>query len=421
MSVEVTSLRSGLRVATDTVRYVETVSLGIWVNAGARLENKVNNGVAHFLEHMAFKGTKTRSAQQIAEAIEGVGGSMNAYTSREVTAYYVRILKENVPLALEILSDILENSTFAQEEMDREREVILQEIGRANDTPDDIVYDYFQEQAYLDQSLGQTILGPTNTIRSMPRQTLIEFMDDYYSPKQMVVAAAGNISHEEMVKLAEMHCHFNRGTKSPQPPKGEYIGGERRETRDLEQLHLLLGFKGVSYHDPALYTAAVAAAVMGGGMSSRLFQEIREKRGLVYSIYAFSSSYTDTGTFGIYAGTGQKESCELLKVTLQEMNRATRTLTLPEVDRAKAQIKASTLMALESMSSRARRMAQNLFIYDRVLSLEEIIGRIDAVSLPEIQSYIGQLIASPLTFACVGPTNSLPSFDDIKEFCQQAG
>jgi predicted Zn-dependent peptidase len=409
MKVRISTLKNGLRIATDALPSVETVSLGIWVGAGSRCETKDNNGVAHFLEHMAFKGTKKRNALQIAEEIENVGGYLNAYTSREVTAYYAKILKGDVPLALDILSDILQNSTFDLEEMEREREVIIQEIGQSKDTPDDIIFDHFQEAAYPDQPMGRPILGPASLIKKMPREMLMTFMETLYTPDNMVLVASGNVDHEEIVKQAEECLSAIPEKKQPKPEASVFKGGEYRENRKLEQLHALLGFEGNASTCKDYYTATLYSTVLGGGMSSRLFQEIREKRGLVYTIYSFMNANSDTGLFGIYAGTGEQGSKTLMDVTFAELEKMTHTVKEEELHRAKAQVKASLLMGLESTNNRARRIAHNILTHGRVIDIEEIVQKIESVNVTQIQKYGTHLIQKPKVFAALGPIGSLPS------------
>ena len=293
--IEITTLANGLRVATATMTNVQTASVGVWVDAGARHETPEINGVAHMLEHMAFKGTHQRSARGIAEAIENVGGQLNAYTSREQTAYYARVLADDVPLAVDLLADILQHSVFDEEELARERGVVVQEIGQVNDTPDDLVFDQFQETAFPGQALGRSILGPPEVVAAMPRTTLVDYMARHYGPKRMVLAAAGKIEHERVVDLGERLFRELPAAGDDQGEPAEYRGGERREERDLEQAHLLLGLPAFAYTDDDFYALQVLSAMLGGGMSSRLFQEVRENRGLAYSIFSFASCYRDTG------------------------------------------------------------------------------------------------------------------------------
>lgn len=414
MSIQVTTLENGLRVVTDTIPHVETASLGIWVKAGTRNETKEINGVAHFLEHMAFKGTERHSAQEIAEKIEAVGGYLNAYTSREITAYYARVLKKDTALALDILMDILHHSTFVEEELNKEREVIIQEIGQSQDTPDDVIFDYFQELGYPDQPMGWSTLGPASTIKTMRREALIQFMGDHYDPRHMVVAAAGNVSHDEILKQVKDLFHLPHVKKTIEPLKGTYQGGRLIQKKELEQLHIVYGFEGVSFATDHFYTASLYSVIMGGGMASRLFQEIREKRGLVYTIYAFSSPYQDTGLFGFYAGTSKEEGLHLMEVLGEELHKSTHSLTVPELERAKNQIKSSLLMGLESTSGRSRQAAQHLLMHDRIIPSKEIMKKIDAVSLEHVHQFAEKLLSGPSIFTALGPTDVLDNFHPVK-------
>ena len=317
-TTRITTLDSGLRVATETMASVQTASVGVWIDVGARYETPEVNGVAHMLEHMAFKGTERRSARAIAEAIENVGGHLNAYTSREHTAYYARVMADDLPLAAELLADILQHSIFDESELARERTVILQEIGQVQDTPDDLVFDLFQETAYPGQSLGRSILGPAEIVAALPRTALIDYMAHHYGPEHLVLAAAGKVEHERLVELAERLFRDLPAPAPHRPDDARYEGGERREERELEQAHLLLGLPAFSYMDDDFYALQVLSTMLGGGMSSRLFQEVRENRGLAYSVFSFASCYDDTGVLGIYAGTGEKETAELVPVVCDE-------------------------------------------------------------------------------------------------------
>ncbi|HYU13573.1 MAG TPA: pitrilysin family protein, partial [Stellaceae bacterium] len=327
MTTEITTLSNGLRVVTDRIDTVDTVSLGLWVDVGTRHEAPQINGVAHFLEHMAFKGTERRSARAIAEEIEAVGGHLNAYTSRESTAYYAKVLKEDLPLALDILADILMHSSFEPTELERERTVILQEIGQANDTPDDIIFDYFQERAFPDQAMGRPVLGSPDIIRRLSRESVMGYLRDHYGAARMVLSAAGNLEHARVVDLAEKLLSEMPAERAVTSEPAQYVGGDRRQERELEQLHLVIGFPGLPLGDPDYYAASVLSTAFGGGMSSRLFQEVREKRGLVYSIHSFAHGYRDGGLFGIYAGTGEEEAAELLPVLCDETMRLADGLT----------------------------------------------------------------------------------------------
>lgn len=413
MSVEVSTLSNGLRVATDRIDTVETASLGAWVGVGTRHEPAAVNGVAHMLEHMAFKGTKRRSAYAIAEEIEAVGGHLNAYTSRENTAFYARILAEDVPLAVDIIGDILQSSTFDQEELQRERAVVLQEIGQAADTPDDIIFDHFQETAYPSQALGRPVLGTSEIVGNFQRDTLRDYMSDHYGAENMVVAASGKVDHRQFVDLVESHFGGLAAGTSLKEEKADYRGGEFREKRDLEQVHFLLGFRSVDYHDPDYYAGLLMSTLFGGGMSSRLFQEIREKRGLVYSIYSFASAYSDDGVFGIYAGTGEAEAAEMVPVICDEVLKLCESVSDEEVARAAAQLKASILMSRESSGARCEQLAQQLLVYGRPVDSAEVVEKISAVDGAQVVSLARRMIASAPTAATMGPIGAVVSIDEI--------
>jgi predicted Zn-dependent peptidase len=413
MSVGTATLSNGLRIVTDRLDTVATVSLGLWVDVGTRHEPAAINGVAHFLEHMAFKGTKRRSALAIAEEIEAVGGHLNAYTSRESTAYYAKVLKEDVGLALDILADILQHSTFEPAELERERAVILQEIGQANDTPDDIVFDYFQERAYPDQAMGRPVLGSPEIIKKLSRKSVISYLSDHYGAARMVLSASGNLDHNAVVDLADKLLSSMPGERDVATEPARYVGGDHRQSRDLEQLHLVLGFPGLALGDPDYYAAAVLSTAFGGGMSSRLFQEVREKRGLVYTISSFAHGYRDGGVFGIYAGTGEDEVVELVPVLCDETLRLEDGFTPVELARAKAQMKAGLLMSLESTSARCEQMAQHMLIHGTPFDPAEIVRRIDAVDDAAIGRIVAHWRSAPPTLVGLGPVAGLEDFDHL--------
>ena len=414
MAINVTTLDNGLRVATDSMETVESVSIGVWVDVGTRHEKPEMNGVSHMLEHMAFKGTKRRTALDIAEQIEDVGGHINAYTSRENTAYYARVLKDDQALALDIIADIIQNSTMDSEEFERERTVILQEIHSAEDTPDDVIFDHFQQAAYPDQPLGRPVLGLAEIIDDISRETVMNYMGSHYQAPGMVLAASGRVDHDTVVAMArDAFTDLGQGAL-PGRDKAAYSGGESRKPKELEQAHLLLGFDGMAYDDPDYYAMAVFSTLFGGGMSSRLFQEIREKRGLVYSIYSFASSYQDGGMFGIYAGTGEDEMADLAPLVCDEIKKVQDGVGDAEVARAKAQLKASILMSLESSSSRCEQLARHLLMFNRPLTVEEVVRDIEAVDPTAIQRVARRIFSTPLTMASLGPISKLAEFDQIK-------
>lgn len=415
MSITLSTLSNGLRVCTDYVPSVESVAVGVWVGVGTRFEDLSVNGAAHMVEHMLFKGTPSRDAQNIVEVIENVGGHMNAYTSREITSYHVHLLKDDLPLALEVLADIVQHSTMPDHEIERERGVILQEIGMCHDTPDDVIFDHFYETAYPGQALGAPILGTSEIIRSISRDALMGYVQRFYSPARMVICASGNVQHEDFVHQIERLFTDLPANQNDEKIAAHYQGGEHRSAKDLEQSHIVLGFQGVSRLSDDYYAAQTLATLLGGGMSSRLFQEVREKRGLVYSIYAFHSAHSDDGQFGIYAGTGPGQLAELVPVVCDEVTKLAQTLTPEEIERAKAQLRASTLMARESMMTRADQNAKSLLLRGYVRSPDEILERINAVDDVALKHIAGQIFVSPPTLAALGPLGQLEDFGVIKD------
>ena len=382
MSVEISKLPSGLTVITDTMPHLETAALGVWAGVGGRDEKPNEHGISHLLEHMAFKGTTTRTSREIVEEIEAVGGDLNAATSTETTAYYARVLKADVPLALDVLSDILANPSFDAEELEREKSVIEQEIGAAQDTPDDVVFEHLSELSYPDQAMGRSLLGTPQTLAGFNRDNLQRYLNTHYRGPEMVVAAAGAVDHQRVVAEVERRFASFDSSPSPKPTPASFgKGGSRVIHRDLEQAHLTLALEGLPQSDLSLFSLQVFTNILGGGMSSRLFQEVREKRGLCYSIYSFHAAYSDTGFFGLYTGTDPADAPEMMEVIVDEINNAVETLTEAEIARAKAQMKAGLLMALESCSARAEQMARHILAYGRPLTVDELVKRIDAVSV----------------------------------------
>jgi len=416
MSVEVTNLPSGLVVVTDTMPHLETASLGVWVGAGGRDEMPDEHGISHLLEHMAFKGTKRRTARQIAEEIEAVGGDLNAATGAESTAYYARVLRADLPLALDVLSDILSDPTFDPEELGREKNVIAQEIGACEDTPDDLIFDYLQSTAFPDQPMGRSILGTRATVRSFDGKRLRAYLARHYRAPNMVVAAAGAVEHAQVVREAERRFAAFSGPKASAPEPARFKGGTRIDKRDLEQVHLALALEGVSQRDPTLYSLAAFTNVLGGGMSSRLFQEIREIRGLCYSIHAFHMPYADTGLFTLYSGTDAADAVELMRVAVGEIAAAAETLTETEIARTKAQMKAGLLMALESSGTRVEQIARQMIFFGRPIPLDEIVGKIEAVTVESARAAGRALITRGRpAVAALGPGAGLESAAAIAE------
>jgi len=414
VTLQIHTLSNGLRIVTEHMPGLKSASVGVWVTAGGRHERAEQNGIAHFLEHMAFKGTARRTALQIAEAIEDVGGYINAYTSREMTAYYARVLEADVPLALDVIADIVLNPAFDPAEIEIERGVILQEIGQVLDTPDDIVFDWLQEVAYPDQPIGRSILGPVERVSAFSKSDLAAFVTERYAPGEMIIAAAGAVDHDAIVRAAEkLFGDLTPRLSKPVTP-ALFTGGERREARDLEQVHFTLAFEAPGYRDEGFYTAQIYASALGGGMSSRLFQEVRERRGLCYSIFAQAGAYDDTGMLTLYAGTSASQIGELAELTVDEMIRAAHDMAPEEVARARAQMKAGLLMGLESPSSRAERLARLLAIWNRVPELDETVARIDAVTTGDVRDFAAALaMGGKAAMALYGPVGRAPGLDAL--------
>lgn len=416
MTIEITTLKNGLRVMTDTVTAVDSVALGVWCGVGTRHEDMSVNGVAHMVEHMLFKGTEKRTTLEIVAEIEDAGGNINAYTSRDITAYHIHTLKDHAALSVEILGDILQNSTLLTEEVEKERAVIIQEIGMAADTPDDIIFDDYQSTAYPGQALGAPILGSPEIIANMQRQSLAGYIDKHYAPSNLVLSASGNISHDDMVRLAELHFNAPARPAQTEQVAADYQGGEIRSEKPLEQSHVALGFPSISRHDPRYYSAIALSTILGGGMSSRLFQEIREKRGLVYSVFSFHSAYDDAGQFVFYAGTGPGRLKEYVPALCGEITKIRESrVTDEELKRAKTQMRSGLLMARESMMTRAGQQAKHQIHFGHTLDIQKLLQAIDAVSRDSILSLAQEIFATKPTLAALGPLQNMPGYDSVIE------
>ncbi len=416
MTVECTRLKSGLTVVTQLMPHLESVALGVWIKSGSRNETEAEHGVAHLLEHMAFKGTRRRSARQIAEEIENVGGEVNAATSTETTSYYARVLKEDVPLAVDILADILTESAFDEEELQREKQVILQEINAANDTPDDVVFDKFSEVAYRGQTLGRPILGTPETVMSFTPSEIRGYLDRNYTTDRMFVVAAGAVDHDSFVRQVEERFASlpTAPSASPVIEPARYIGGNVRETRDLMDAQILLGFEGRAYHARDFYCSQILANILGGGMSSRLFQEVREFRGLCYSVYAFHWGFSDTGIFGIHAATGGENLPELVPVIVDELRKSSDRIEQQEIARARAQIRAQLLMGQESPAARAGQIARQMMLYGRPIPNPEMMERLEGITIERLTDLAGRLFFDTVpTLSAIGPLEQLAPMEDI--------
>jgi len=411
--IEITRLANGFTVATERMPEIATATLGVWVGAGSRHEDGTEHGLSHLIEHMAFKGTARRSARRIAEDIENVGGDINAATSIEHTSYTAKVLGEDMAVALDVIGDILTASAFEDAELAREKGVILQEYAAVEDTPDDLVYDAFMETAFAGQPLGRPILGTPDTVGSFDADMIRLFMAREYTPPRMVLAAAGDVEHAQVLQAAE---RFFGGTTVPareDAVPGCYTGGDRRIPRKLEQANLVIGLPGLSFKDPGYYATHLFAHVLGGGLTSRLWHEVRETRGLAYSIDAFHWPFTDCGVFGIGAGTAGRDVADLVAVTLDCLRRAAADVDNLELARAKAQMKFALLTALETPAGRIERVARQLLAWGRVIGSDEIVERIDAVTVEDVRESGRRLLGGAPTVAAIGPVKRLPRLEEI--------
>ena len=403
--IRATTLPNGFRVITEHMPFVKSAALGVWVAAGSRNETLPEAGLSHMLEHMAFKGTTKRTARGIVEEIEDVGGDLNAYTDYEMTAYQARVLAEHVPLALDIIADILRDSTFQPDEIERERHVILQEIGERNDMPSMVAMETLQEIAFPDQPLGRPIIGSPESVMSFERDIIAGYMDRHYVPSRMILSAAGYVDHDAIVRDAERLFGDMPAREAIAADPGHYAPGRNQTFKASEQAHLVFGFDAPDSRDiEAQFRAQTAAAVLGGGMSSRLFQEAREERGLCYSIFSYADSFADAGLMTVYAATSAGQSQELATLILDVMERTAEDVTDAEASRARAQSKAGMLMGLESPMRRAETLARQMVLRGRPFPMDEIEALIDAVDAASVRDALRAILDGPAPSAVyLGP------------------
>jgi predicted Zn-dependent peptidase len=402
-----TTLDNGVRIVTEEIPYLQSVSLGIWVRTGSRFEQPSVNGICHFIEHMLFKGTERRSAFTIAKEIDSVGGVLNAFTSKEMTAFYCRILSENLELAVDLLNDIFLNASFPEDEIEREKQVICQEIHQMEDNPEDLVHEILGIRFWHDDPLGQPILGTLTNIAKLDRDTLVGFKRSYYTPEETIVCAAGNIEHDRFVDLVEKQMRgFSKGSTQATPSVPKNDSSATVVERDLEQVHACVAFAAPSAIDESRHAAYILNTILGGGMSSKLFQEVREKRGLAYSVYSYLSSFSDAGIFGIYAGCDPERLEELMQIMGKETLELSETITEEDIVTAKSQIKGNIILAMESTDSRMNRLAKGEYYFGRHIPLDEIINSMENVSPSELRATGEQLINSDcFTIVALGPVS----------------
>jgi predicted Zn-dependent peptidase len=413
MTVRISVLPNGLRIATDAMAEAESAVIGAWVGVGTRHEPWSAGGIAHLTEHMMFKGTKRRSAYALSTAIEKNGGAMNAHTTREETAYYARVLPEDLSLAMDVIADMLQRSIFDPKELDRERQVVIQEISHDIDTPEEHVYDLFHEAAFPGQKIGRSILGKASTIAKLPRSTLARYVKDCYNAGNIVVVGAGKVDHDELVALAKKLFGRLGPGKAPKTERPRVKAGEVREAKDVEQLNLMLGFPAPALSSRDAQTANLLAILLGGSSSSRLFQKLREQRGLVYNVSASHMPFRDAGLFGVYAATDPERAKDLIPLVCRELRDVAERVSPSELKRAKAQARADSLMGQESVMRRAEVLGFHMLAYGRPVPLARTLAEIDAVSEEQTQALAARLFARRPILAALGPMEGVESYKEI--------
>ena len=406
---------NGIRIVTERVPYVQSVSLGIWVDTGGRDETDSTAGISHFIEHLLFKGTERRSAQAIAEELDAVGGQINAFTDREYTCYYVKVLPEHVPLAQEILADMLQHSVMDPTEIAREKNVILEEIKRHEDTPDELVHDLFAETLWPEHPLGRSVIGRAEVIEGLTREQIVSFLREQYLPSRMVVAAAGNLDHDAIVAGVEQTLgSMPAGERGHELYPPQISDHEIEVPKPTEQVHFCLGTRGYNQNQDERYALGLIDSAIGGGMSSRLFQEVREKRGLCYAIGSYTASYREAGMFTVYAGISPENTGQVRELVAKELRDVARSGLKPEeLQRAKNQIRGAVLLSLDSMSTRMTRIGKSMLYYDRVISPTEVVEKIEAVTDPEVRRISAEVLGSgDYAYAAVGPFDGVEAEDE---------
>jgi len=399
------NLENGIPLVTESIRNMHSVTLGIWVKVGSRFEPPDKNGISHFLEHMFFKGTKKRSARDIAIEIDSIGGDLNAFTSRETTTFYVKVLDQYIERGMDLLTDIFLHSTFPEEDIEKEKRIIKEEIKMVEDTPDDYINDLFYQDVWGNTGIGLPVLGKRETVKSFRREDILSHIRRYYGTRDIVIAAAGNLHSERLLdSLNKILGGLRRGSEPKKGETPEFKPSVNIYQKDLSEVHICLGVKGLPQSSPERYVLYILNAILGAGVSSRLFQEVREKRGLAYSIYSFIASYYDTGLFGVYAGTARKRVSEVIELIVKEIKGLKETIKEEELQRAKDQIKGNLILGLESTSNRMQNIARQEIYYGQYYSPEEVIRLIDSVTLDQAKNLADRLTGdNSIAITLLGP------------------
>ena len=413
--IEKHTLDNGVRVIIEKIPTVRSVALGIWVGTGSRYETPENNGISHFIEHMLFKGTETRSAKEIAESFDHIGGHVNAFTSKEYTCYYARVLDEHSPLALEILADMFFHSVFDEAELKKERNVVIEEIKMYDDTPDDLVHDLIARASYQNHPLGYSILGTEEVLGKLTREKILSYIDQRYTPQNVVITAAGNVSEQLLDEIKAYFSPFKRMDHPDNITPALFHPEVRLKKKETEQAHLCLSFPGLEIGNKEMYSLILMNNILGGSMSSRLFQEVREERGLAYSVFSYHSSFQDSGMFTVYAGTTPKQLEEVYSVIMDTLSVIqAKGITKEELSKGKEQLKGSLMLSLESTNSRMSRLGKNELLLGKHLDLDQILQRVNEVTLESVQKVITNVFNHPMATALVSPFEKLPDAFHIK-------
>lgn len=403
---EIITLDNSLRVVIEHIPYVKSVTIGVWIGAGSYCEDEKNNGISHFIEHMLFKGTHKKTAKQIAECIDDIGGQINAFTSKECTCFYAKTLSDHLDISIELLSDMLFNSRFDENDIEVEKGVVLEELNMYEDTPEELVHDLLYETAWKDSSLGKNILGSRESIQNINKQKILQYMKEQYVPQNSVIAVVGNINRNSLIKqLQQAFGHWEpKESYNQSMIRPAFHKAKVQLKKDIEQVHYCMGFEGFERDHDKLYDLLVINLILGGGMSSNLFQKIREEKGLVYSIYTFNTAFNHTGIFGIYAGMNPSRISQVKDLIWQELSLLRKNgLTEEDINRGKEQIKSNLILGLESTSSRMNSYGRGLLLKNRILTMDDIIQKLDCVSAKRVYEVIEQLFSQTPTIAVVGP------------------